>query len=340
MDRQFQPILDKRGEPHVQRWSEQRWLIDNIIRANGIDWDQPRSIYLSAPCGGEANADFAAIRQRVQKMADIGPAFEAVARRREAKAKAALEAEQMATARDNYFMAAVHWGAAQWPYDQNDETNIAYNQKKRECYGKYAELADHRYVMVLHDHQANPHVHISVRAESRHGKRLNPRKADLQRWRETFAEKLRGWGIDAEATWQRTRGQTRNYEPIWRVKAHAEGRLRTPVRTARSGKGFEMDQVIAAEAWSKIAEGLSRSDHPHDRALAVHVERFLAGTALAVAPRRDPDRGKQRPGPREFASWRSRQPAKSRPPGGRTGYLPAKWKTSQESHAVTAAVAA
>ena len=53
-----------------------------------------------------------------------------------------------------------------------------------------AELADHRYVMVLHEHQANPHVHLSVRAESRHGKRLNPRKADLHRWRETFAEKL------------------------------------------------------------------------------------------------------------------------------------------------------
>jgi len=35
------------------------------------------SIYLSAPCGMEANADFAAIRARVQKMADIGPAFEA-----------------------------------------------------------------------------------------------------------------------------------------------------------------------------------------------------------------------------------------------------------------------
>ena len=50
------------------------------------------------------------------------------------------------------------------------------------------ELADHKYIMVLHDHQANPHVHISVRAESKHGKRLNPRKADLHRWRETFAE--------------------------------------------------------------------------------------------------------------------------------------------------------
>ena len=76
-------------------------------------------------------------------MADIGPAFEAVARRREAKAKAAEEAGHKVTARDNYFMAAVHWGAAQWPYDQNDETNIAYNNKKRECYAKYAALADH-----------------------------------------------------------------------------------------------------------------------------------------------------------------------------------------------------
>jgi dienelactone hydrolase len=138
-----QPVLDKRGEPQMKRWSEQRWLIDNIIRANGIDWDQPRSLYISAPCGVEANADFAGIRERVKKMADIGPAFEAVARRREAKAKAAEDAGLTVTARDNYFMAALHWGAAQWPYDQNDETNIAFNQKKRECYGKYAGLADH-----------------------------------------------------------------------------------------------------------------------------------------------------------------------------------------------------
>jgi len=43
------------------------------------------------------------------------------------------------------------------------------------------ELADFRYVMVLHDHQANSHVHISVRAVSRLGKRLNPRKSDLHR---------------------------------------------------------------------------------------------------------------------------------------------------------------
>src|SRR5205085_8761633 len=88
-----------------------------------------------------------------------------------------------------------------------------------------AELADHKYVMVLHDHQANPHVHISVRAESKHGKRLNPRKTDLQRWRETFAEKLRGWGVEAEASRQATRGSRGNYEPLWRIKAREGGRL-------------------------------------------------------------------------------------------------------------------
>jgi dienelactone hydrolase len=143
MDRPPQPILDKRGEPQVRRFNEQRWVLDNIIRANGIDWDQPRSLYLSGPCGVEANADFAGIRERVKKMADIGPAFEAVASRREAKAKAAESADHKITARDNYFMAAIHWAAAQWPYDQNDEINIALNQKKRECYTRYAALADH-----------------------------------------------------------------------------------------------------------------------------------------------------------------------------------------------------
>jgi dienelactone hydrolase len=138
-----QPVLDSRGEPHVRRFKEQRWVLDNVIRANGIDWDQPRSLYLNGPCGSEANADFAGIRERVKKMADIGPAFQAVARRREAKARTAESNGHEVTARDNYFMAAAHWGAAQWPHDANNEINIACNNKKRECYLKYAMLADH-----------------------------------------------------------------------------------------------------------------------------------------------------------------------------------------------------
>ena len=131
------------GGPMTRRFSEQRWLLDNIIRSVGMDWDQPRSLYLSAPCGPQASADFAAIRQRITKLADASAAFEAVARRREAKAQAAREDEHPVSARENYFMAAIHWAAAQWPIDENNEQNTFYNGKKRECYTKYAELADH-----------------------------------------------------------------------------------------------------------------------------------------------------------------------------------------------------
>jgi hypothetical protein len=119
--------------PVTRRFTEQRWLLDNTIRAVGMDWDQPRSIYLSAPCGPEANADFAAIRQRITKLADASPAFEAVARRREAKAQAAEKDGAMVTARESYFM-SIHWGAAQWPIDENNEQNRFYNQRKRDCY--------------------------------------------------------------------------------------------------------------------------------------------------------------------------------------------------------------
>jgi hypothetical protein len=51
----------------------------------------------------------------------------------------------------------------------------------------------HRYAMALHaeqkdGHGKHPHVHLVVKAEHEfEGPRLNPRKADLQRWRERFA---------------------------------------------------------------------------------------------------------------------------------------------------------
>src|SRR5713226_4459333 len=129
--------------PLTRRFTEQRWLLDNTIRADGMDWDQPRSIYLAAPCGPEASADFAAIRQRITKLADASPAFETVARRREARAQAAEKDGAVVTARESYFMASIHWAAAQWPIDENNDQNRFYNQRKRECYTKYAALADH-----------------------------------------------------------------------------------------------------------------------------------------------------------------------------------------------------
>lgn len=129
--------------PSTRRFTEQRWLLDNIIRSVGMDWDQPRSMYLSAPSGPEASADFAGLRARITKLADASPAFEAVARRRQARAEAAERDGHLVTARENYFMAAIHWGAAQWPIDENDEQNRSYNASKRECYTRYARLADH-----------------------------------------------------------------------------------------------------------------------------------------------------------------------------------------------------
>jgi hypothetical protein len=134
------------------------------------------------------------------------------------------------------------------------------------------ELADHKYVMVLHDHQANPHVHISVRAESKHGKRLNPRKADLHRWRGTFAEKLRGWGIEAEATRQVVRGNVRSYPPLWRIKAKEEGRERTsrPGVPAMTTAGRHR----AREAWREVALALEASSEPGDKELARAIVRF------------------------------------------------------------------
>ncbi len=137
-----------------------------------------------------------------------------------------------------------------------------------------AELADHKYVMVLHDHQANPHVHLSVRAESMHGKRLNPRKADLQRWRETFAEKLREWGVDAEATRQASRGVTRNYEPLWRLKAREDGRLLTTRPDRKSSPRALASRSQAVEAWRHIAGALAMSPDPKDRYLAEAIGRF------------------------------------------------------------------
>ncbi len=132
------------GEPKVRRWTDQRWVLDNVVRSVGIDWDQPRSFYLNAACGMEASADFAAIRERVKKFDDIEPIFAATARRREAKARAAEADGSPVTARDNYFMAAIHWGSAQWSRHENDAENLAYNASKRECYTNYARLADHR----------------------------------------------------------------------------------------------------------------------------------------------------------------------------------------------------
>jgi len=89
----------------------------------------------------------------------------------------------------------------------------------------------HRYAMALHaeekgKHGMHPHVHLVVKAEHEYGgARLNPRKADLQRWRERFAEYLTELGVAATATRREDRGfvKTHKKTPIYRA-AHRKPR--------------------------------------------------------------------------------------------------------------------
>ena len=150
------------------------------------------------------------------------------------------------------------------------------------------ELADHKYVMVLHDHQANPHVHISVRAESMSGKRLNPRKADLQRWRETFAEKLRGYGVEAEATRQATRGRSVSHPDLWQLKANEAGRLRKPRPSTTSGDKARTSRAEALKGWLHIGRALAGSADARDVKLAGSIAVFIQEATASWMPQKNP----------------------------------------------------
>ena len=75
------------------------------------------------------------------------------------------------------------------------------------------EFGNHDYMHVYHTpevsdkHPEHPHVHIVVPMVDEGGKRINPRKADIQQWRETLADELEKRGELALATPARARKQ-------------------------------------------------------------------------------------------------------------------------------------
>lgn len=77
------------------------------------------------------------------------------------------------------------------------------------AYAKRMFSANHEYVFALHTDEPHPHVHLTVKLRGFNGKRLNPRKADLQDWREAFAREMRDQGIEAEASPRSVRGVVR-----------------------------------------------------------------------------------------------------------------------------------
>ncbi len=65
---------------------------------------------------------------------------------------------------------------------------------------------NHDYFSVLHTNTEHPHVHLVVQMQGFNGKRLNPRKADLRVWRESFAKALNKQGIRVISTSRASRG--------------------------------------------------------------------------------------------------------------------------------------
>ncbi|WP_051242310.1 relaxase/mobilization nuclease domain-containing protein [Azohydromonas australica] len=142
-----------------------------------------------------------------------------------------------------------------------------------------AEFPGHKYAWAFHAHQEHPHVHLVVRTVNSDFKRLNPRKADLHRWRETFAAELRQRGVEARATRRATRGATKASTVQWEDKAAEQGRLR---KRRGSDVALREDTMLAAlTAWKHVHNALAKSDDPRDQQLARDIKAYLARTPMA-----------------------------------------------------------
>ncbi|MBI3345659.1 MAG: relaxase/mobilization nuclease domain-containing protein [Burkholderiales bacterium] len=142
-----------------------------------------------------------------------------------------------------------------------------------------AELNGHRYVMVLHSDRDNPHVHLTVRAESASGQRLTS-WTERERWRTVYADVLRGLGVDVEATRQSARGENRNFDTLGRLKMKAQGELRHPLTATKAGDAYAKSRAEAMQAWSHIMKALETSESAEDRKLAQGIAAFVRSTAF------------------------------------------------------------
>jgi hypothetical protein len=161
------------------------------------------------------------------------------------------------------------------------------------------------YAFVSHDDTDHPHAHLAVKAQGYDSRRLDPRKSDLQRWRQTFAEKLREHGIEANATTRRTRGITKKPKGRGVIEAEKAGRELPRYRDANDNPSNPYahktrqthGQVL--RAYKGIAEALQQSSNEEDRRLAIDLVKFVGSMPIerelirnqvrAPTPERDRD---------------------------------------------------
>ncbi len=80
-----------------------------------------------------------------------------------------------------------------------------FNGAAREFLAKEFQ-GNHPYVFALHEDTGKPHVNVSIKMKGEDGKKLDPRKADLDCMRKRFAEICRTKGIKVEASRRYERG--------------------------------------------------------------------------------------------------------------------------------------
>ncbi len=80
------PSMSKEVENRTKRFKEQRWIIDNIVKMVGLEWDQGRIGYSMTPCGIGAMPDFQRVQARCRKFNDIAREFGAAALHRQRRA--------------------------------------------------------------------------------------------------------------------------------------------------------------------------------------------------------------------------------------------------------------
>jgi hypothetical protein len=160
-----------------------------------------------------------------------------------------------------------------------------------------AEFRNFQYAMALHtqdtdpdhDPSPNPHVHLCVKATCLDGTRLNPRKADLQRWRGAFARHLREHGVKCEATTrvQRLQPVRGEKQSVRHKKARGEAFNRVGAappdqkRAERARKG----ELQVQAGYRALASALAGSDRAEDRRLGIELAAHFSGSSRDMSSR-------------------------------------------------------
>jgi cephalosporin-C deacetylase-like acetyl esterase len=137
------PSISNDAENRVQRFKEQRWILDNVIRTVGVCWNQGDMDFALFPCGIGALGDFLRVEKNVKKYNDIAREYAAAATRRQSLGEEMERNGYTVAARESYYIASILYGQAQWPIAEPTRQNHELEKRKNHCYAKYAEYADH-----------------------------------------------------------------------------------------------------------------------------------------------------------------------------------------------------